>query len=67
MMSEDIEFCIHRECKHKDCERHPSRIRQYWFDHSFMDFSTFKDFCKKGGKQNGNNENDSDSVDEHNR
>lgn len=66
-MSEDIEFCIHRECKHRSCERHPSQIKAWWFDHSFMDFSTFKDFCKKGGKQNGSNENDSDSGDEHHR
>lgn len=37
MASEDIEFCIHRECTNKRCERHPSRIKQKWFDHSFMD------------------------------
>ena len=37
MASEDIEFCIHRECTNKKCERHPSRIKQKWFDHSFMD------------------------------
>ena len=36
-MSEDIEFCLHAECTNKKCERHPSQIRQTWFDHSFMD------------------------------
>ena len=36
-MSEDIEFCTHSECTNKRCERHPSQIKQKWFDHSFMD------------------------------
>lgn len=45
-MSEDIEFCIHRECKHRSCERHPSQIKAWWFDHSFMDLKN-SDFCKK--------------------
>ena len=45
-MSEDIEFCIHRECKHKNCERHASNIHCWWFDHSFMDFKD-SEFCKK--------------------
>lgn len=36
-MSEDIEFCLHAECTNTKCERHPSQIKQTWFDHSFMD------------------------------
>lgn len=36
-MSEDIEFCLHDECTNKKCPRHPSQIRETWFDHSFMD------------------------------
>lgn len=45
-MSEDIEFCIHRECKHRSCERHPSQIKAWWFEHSFMDLKD-SEFCKK--------------------
>lgn len=45
-MSEDIEFCVHRECKHRSCERHPSQIKAWWFEHSFMDLKD-SDFCKK--------------------
>ena len=45
-MSEDIEFCLHRECKNRKCERHPYNIRCWWFDHSFMDLKD-SEFCKK--------------------
>lgn len=65
-MTEDIEFCLHRECKNRKCERHPSNIRCWWFDHSFVDLKD-TDFCKrqkakrKGGVKNGSDKNDSDS------
>lgn len=64
-MTEDIEFCIHWECKNRKCERNPANIRCWWFDHSFMDLKG-TDFCKRqeGGVKNGSDKNDSNPGDE---
>lgn len=37
-MSEDITFCVNKECKYTQCERNPRNIRLYWMPRSFACF-----------------------------
>ena len=42
-MSEDITFCLNKDCKKKKCERHASHIKDKAIPHSFAMFDCSAD------------------------
>ena len=48
-MSDDITFCMIGSCKHKDCFRHNSNIKDFTVPHSYAMFEGTED-CPYEGK-----------------
>ena len=46
-MSYDITFCSNKKCKNKKCERHPIKLKGWYYPVSMADF-TKCEFWKNG-------------------
>lgn len=51
MASQDITFCLNRKCEMKECERHPSNIRNTRPFYSFAELDGTKHCLKRDLKQ----------------
>ena len=51
IMSYDITFCTNKKCKNKKCERHPIKLKGWYYPVSMSDFTKCK-FWKNGEEYN---------------
>ena len=54
-MSEDMTFCMNKECAMKKCVRHPKHIKRHDIPHSFADLEG-TEYCIKTIKAGGYHE-----------